>query len=573
MLSSPLKANWFYMKKQFAYFFLLLVGISPLGSLFGQDADIPFNSPLYHYIDRIDIKGWADTTVHTDYKPYSFGYAAEIMGRVDTAVLTPVERKWMHLNRRMWDDAYCDETQTKGLFKVFWRNHRDFIHYRHKRLQVYINPVAYLTAGGEYSNYGDSVSREFGLNFRNTRGAQIRGSLFNKVGFFTEVTENQARYPQYIINTYNKDRVLFGEGFMKFVDSRRVFDYFNAKGYITYSPVKELRIKLGKDRAFLGNGYQSLTLSDNAADYFFLNLALRVWKLEYIAHYTRMTDFIKNKPDLTGVHPAKYAVFHQLNIKPWEWLSVGFSEAVVYSPILPGGRRGFEIEYLNPIIFYRSVEQSLGSPDNSFLGFNLKANFLKRFQIYGQLQIDDFNFRKRTEGKAYFGNKYGIQAGLKYVDAFFIKRLDLQIEYNRIRPYMYQHFNPSANFTNYSQSLGHTNGANLHDINLIVRYQPFPRWHGMMSFTYLQQGLDTGGRNFGADPLVSNTTRASEFDNFLLQGDKQSFINLYGKVSYQIWKLNAFADIEGRFRKNGNLSTMMVWGSIRWNIPTKPLKL
>ncbi len=48
----------------------------------------------------------------------------------------------------------------------------------------------------------------------------------------------------------------------------------------------------------------------------------------------------------------------------------------------------------NPVIFYRSVEQALGSPDNAFLGFDFKVKFAKHCQIYGQFLLDEFNFSK-----------------------------------------------------------------------------------------------------------------------------------------------------------------------------------
>ena len=51
----------------------------------------------------------------------------------------------------------------------------------------------------------------------------------------------------------------------------------------------------------------------------------------------------------------------------------------------------FEWHYLIPIIFYRSIEQSLGSADNSVIGLDFKANFLRHFQLYGQFVLDEFN--------------------------------------------------------------------------------------------------------------------------------------------------------------------------------------
>ena len=54
----------------------------------------------------------------------------------------------------------------------------------------------------------------------------------------------------------------------------------------------------------------------------------------------------------------------------------------------------FELHYLTPIIFYRAVEQDLGSPDNAFIGLDYKINFFETAQVYGQFLLDEFNLRK-----------------------------------------------------------------------------------------------------------------------------------------------------------------------------------
>ena len=540
-----------------------------------QDIDIPLNSDVYHYIDRIDIKGLADTLVHTDIKPYSMDYVGKILARSDTSEMRKNELNWHNRNRFLWDDEVALKRHDKGILKAIYRNERDLYHYKSKNFKVYVNPVLYLSIGGDLNDYDPSGERKLQLNYRNTRGGSIRGSLFNKIGFYTELSDNQAKYPIFIKNTYAQFNTLWGEGFMKVFDTDGPnfgFDYFNVKGYLTYSPFKNMRLKLGKDRVFWGNGYQSLFISDHATDYFFLNINTRLWIFEYTNHFAQMIDYIPNKPDPVGTQPKKYTVFHQLSVKPWHFLSLSVFESVVYSPTLPGGTRGFEIEYLNPIIFYRSVEQFVGSPDNSMLGFSFKANFLKRFQAYGQLMIDDFNWRKRNEGKGYFGNKVGYQLGLKYIDAFWIPRLDLQFEYNRIRPYTYQHFNPSASYAHYNQYLAHSMGANLHDFNLIVRYQPWPHWNFMGVITYLQKGLNQNGINYGGDPLQSYINHPTEFNNFLLQGERLNVFSVFGKISYQLLRTNVYAEIEGRYRRENGFSSISAMGSIRANIPNKPVR-
>ena len=60
-----------------------------------------------------------------------------------------------------------------------------------------------------------------------------------------------------------------------------------------------------------------------------------------------------------------------------------------------------------------------------FLVFKGKWNLFNRFQLYGQFLLDDYNYSKRSEGSGYWGNKLGLQAGAKYIDAFGIPTLDL----------------------------------------------------------------------------------------------------------------------------------------------------
>lgn len=537
-----------------------------------QSADLPLNHSVYHYVDRIDIKGLTGETIHTDFKPYSRTYLSEIFEKTRTDGFSARDLEWFELVRNIADDNYPTTQSREGIWNHLYPNQRDLFVVKKEDFRVYVNPFLFLSAGQDITS---AVNTPSNSTYRNTRGLRIRGDLFGKVGFFTEVSENQVKYPNFIDNYYDELGVLWGESFVKEFDLNTPnpgYDYFNARGYITYSPVKQLRIKLGKDRAFWGNGYQSLLLSDQATDYFFLNLTTRIWKLEYVNTFALMTDFVANKPDSYGTYPRKYSAFHQLNYKPNNWLSIGLFESVVYTPNLPSGRRGFEVEYLNPIIFYRSVEQSLGSPDNSTMGLSWKANFLQRFQFYGQLVLDDFNFRIRDQGTGYVGNKYGYQAGLKYIDAFWIPRLDLQLEYNRIRPYTYSHFNPSGNYAHYGQYLAHAQGSNLYDFNFIARYQPFPRWSGYLAFTSLLKGQDTNGANLGGDIFQPYTTAPNDFNNTVGQGSAFQMRMLQGRISYQLLRLHAFLEIEGNYRTEGGVNSLGIMGAFRFNIAPTPIK-
>jgi hypothetical protein len=86
----------------------------------------------------------------------------------------------------------------------------------------------------------------------------------------------------------------------------------------------------------------------------------------------------------------------------------------------------FEFSYMNPIILYRSIERANGSPDNVNLGLNFKALVAGHLQFYGQAFFDEFKSKELFAGNGWFGNKFGIQMGGKYFDAYTIKNLDIQ---------------------------------------------------------------------------------------------------------------------------------------------------
>src|SRR5438270_1997002 len=190
----------------------------------------------------------------------------------------------------------------------------------------------------------------------------------------------------------------------------------------------------------------------------------------------------------------KYATIHHLDLGITKWLNVGVMEGIIF-----GRKDHFEFGYLNPIIFYRSIEQQNGSPDNALAGIDFKANVAHHFQFYGQILLDEFVLSELKANRGWWGNKYGIQLGAKYIDAFHISNLDLQVEINRVRPFTYSHDDSLSNYTHYNQPLAHPVGANFQEVLAIARYQPAPKWTMEAKAIYYYQGRDTGSSDFGGN--------------------------------------------------------------------------
>src|SRR5690606_10862775 len=77
-----------------------------------------------------------------------------------------------------------------------------------------------------------------------------------------------------------------GQGFAKSYNSNIIdrlsgYDYFFARTYIGFKPVKSIQVELGHCNHFIGNGMRSLLLSDFIVPYFYLKLNTSIWKFHY----------------------------------------------------------------------------------------------------------------------------------------------------------------------------------------------------------------------------------------------------------------------------------------------------
>ena len=132
---------------------------------------------------------------------------------------------------------------------------------------------------------------------------------------------------------------------------------------------------------------------------------------------------------------------------------------------------------------------------------------------------------------------------MKYIDVANIQNLDLQVEWNRVRPFTYTHFDSVSNYTHYNQPLAHPLGANFNEWIGILRYQPTGKLNLMGRVIYWQQGLDSAnGTNFGSDIFRLNSDgRFRSYGYSNLDGVKSTGLNASLQASYEI-RENIFID-------------------------------
>jgi hypothetical protein len=580
-----------------------------LSNTFSQGLPLPIQSESSRILDRLNILYGGNTELHTGLHFYQRKDAVDYAMKLDTAQIKMKGRdrqdiyflfkdnnEWLHTSdspttlvgpdQNVIKKIYVDSSKTfytistgqahasymddrfietrKPLFKYFYKSPANLFEITKKDFFLRVNPMLDISLGKE--------SRTNRNVLRNMRGVEIRGAIDDRVYFYTNVMETQVQFPGYVQDFVDYYQTVPGAlGIVKNYNSNvfkvsNGYDFLNASGYLGFNLTRHIGMQLGHGQNFIGNGMRSLLMSDFASNYFYLKFNTRVWKLHYQNIFAELDGFSNIISSNSLIRPKKYMAAHYLSYRPSPKTEIGLFEMV-----LSTRKSGPELQYFNPIILYRSVEGSIGSPDNVIVGMNARQDLFNRISVYGQLLLDEFIFRELlVDNTGSWTNKFGWQAGIKYMNVAGIDHLDMQLEYNKVRPYTYTHFDSTGGYTHFGASMAHPMGANLMEVIGKVRYQPFKKWILETRFYHIDQGRDFLGTNFGGDINKSYTWREKETGNFTGQGELHSITGVNSTLSYSPWH-NLFLDLNFIYRKdtsfrNGEGQTIFS-GGIRLNTP------
>ncbi len=441
---------------------------------FDSHLNIPFSHSYYAHFDAEMNQVGANN--HTGSKPYTY---AEVSKYYDLRAqnLSLIMDKKTLLGRKLWNE---NTVQIEG--KDYWFT---------------LNPIFDLQRG---KTWGDDVD----FTYINTRGLNIQGGLGEQINFTTTIYESQGRFAGYfnrlsesLAPSGGNPATIPGIGIAKGFKTT-AYDFPLAEATVNFVPSKTFNLQLGYARNFIGDGYRSLITTDGVSPYPFFKLNTTFWKIKYTNTYMFLKD---TRPAVTvdGTYAKKFMANHYLSWNATKRLNIGFFESVVWSN---ENDRGFDASFVNPIIFYRSVEfASSSKTGNALLGLTAKYKLNNQFLAYGQFLLDEFSLNEVKAGNQSWKNKYAYQVGIKYFNALNIKNLLLQAEYNSVRPYTYAHSNPLTNYGHNIQSLGHQWGGNLRELVVIGRY------HVGRYFADAKVNLGTRGLDF--DPAFDTANYGS----------------------------------------------------------------
>lgn len=463
----------------------------------GSHLNIPFSHSYYSQFD--DEMNQVGANNHTASKPYNYAEVSKYYN------LKEENQKLLKTKQGWWGKKIWNENLVEIQGEDYWFT---------------LNPIFDLQLGKS----DPSVSN---YTYVNTRGIQFNGGLGKDLNFTTTIYESQGRFADYF-NRYAETlapdggdpAIIPGMGIAKVFKSD-AYDFPLAEANLAYTPSQFLNLNLGYGRNFMGDGYRSLLLSDGASPYPYVKINTTFWKIKYTNLYTWLKDV---RPEVTEdrTYATKFAASHYLSLNVTKHWNIGLFESVIWTN---KNNRGFDMSFVNPIIFYRSVEfASSARSGNAMLGLTSKYKWNNQITFYGQFLLDEFSLGDVKAGQKSWKNKFGIQMGAKYFNAFNIKNLLLQAEYNIVRPYVYSHSEAITNYGHNNQSLGHQWGGNFKELVAIARYHN-GRYYADAKLIIGTRGLDfnnaTDTYNYGSDIYRSyNESRPYETGVVVGQGNK-----------------------------------------------------
>lgn len=528
------------------YSFLLFASLCA-SLLFGQGLPLPEGSPTYELLDRLILRYGFDEVPRPAFDPgqrpvdranvirllksYERRYGDEFSTKDrfwlqfayddsnEWLALPPLEESNKDRSQKWLTDSIAVRSTREPTFRYsrkpwpagLYRTPANLLEVNEPAFFLRLNPVLDLRYGKIQDDTEDYLY--------NRRGVELRGGVDERLFVYFQLVETQRSLPGYLRDFRNRFDAIPGAGFVKNYSGLgidRGIDFLNSQGYLSFDITPHVGARLGYGQQFIGHGERSFLLSDFSNNYPFLQLNWRVWKLHYQNLFAELTAGPLSTPGPNQPARKKYLAAHHLSINLGKKLTLGIFEAVVLSR-----ENGFELAYLNPVIFYRTVEGGLGSPDNVLIGFDGSYLPAPGVRLYGQFVLDEFVFDELIqEGRGWWGNKWAYQLGAQYTDAFGINTLDFRLEHNRARPYIFTHNTGLNNYTHYGMPLGHPLGANFRETLLSASFRPIPRLKLGAQLYLIDQGEDDEENNvvFGENINTPSNDRNMTFGNEIGQG-------------------------------------------------------
>ena len=294
------------------------------------------------------------------------------------------------------------------------------------------------------------------------------------------------------------------------------------EGAVSWAMSPSVAVRVGQESHHWGRGARSLFLDRHMAP----ALGARLWVDAGVVQYAQA--LLRTRHVLTDTVQTGWLAAQWAEVA----LGGGWSGAVFGAVKWRADDVAFqgrvEPHYLVPMAAFRPREYSLGSADNALIGGQLSFSTTfesgRQITTYGQLLLDELLVSKLRERNGWWGNKWGVLAGIQSTNPK--GTLGWLLEGAAVRPWTYTHNTLSLSYSHLHQPLGHPAGGNFVEGRMRVHAKVRDMYAVRLSYLHRIQGRSLGGGESllgfaaGEMPWTSFAERDGEDGHALLQGSR-----------------------------------------------------
>ncbi|MBR6278050.1 MAG: hypothetical protein IKR41_04760 [Bacteroidales bacterium] len=307
---------------------------------------------------------------------------------------------------------YKIDTIEKLKFPLWLKKHffeDDFLCFAGKDFSLTINPIFNLVL---YNDDDLSGEKKY---FWNNRGVEIFGRLGERVHFYSEFYENQARFLPFQDSIIRLRKTVIPAGGYAKAYKGDGLDWAYVTGGFLVDVTKNFRLSLSNGRCFIGSGYRSVILSDLTFPFPYLRYDLKFSKFYYYIIHACLKDGVFAYYNAGKLQP-KYSSFHVAGYKPLKNLEIAVIETVIWNNRKSSGEYRYKpnADMLLPIIFYPALSYGFNGENSVSLGYDINYSPFKFLKIYHQLNYAG----KKTEKDGSETKLLSYQYGFHVFDIF-----------------------------------------------------------------------------------------------------------------------------------------------------------
>lgn len=432
------------------------------------------NKTIYEFLDELANEKIIE--LNTLIKPYSRKLIASKLNEANS------QKELLNQRQKYQLDFFLKDYNKELMPNKDFKKRLDLFYYKDSLFTISVNPILGI-------NY---FMNDSGSVYKRWNGAEAFAYIGDHWGFYASLRDNYESEALAAPEFLNKKTGATFKGSEK-SDERTDVEYSEMRGGITYA-WDWGAFGLVKDHFSWGDNHNGanifsgktpsfahLKLQIKPTDWFEFNY-IHGWLVSEVLDSNR--SYYDDDSTFRSVMHDKYVAANMFTFKPWKTLSISLGNSIIYSDL------NVHPAYLNPVMFYKSVDHTYNSTDNSTgqnaqMFGNISFRGIKHLHLYSSLYFDELHITNMWDPEKqtnWFSAKGGFHVSNLIPNTF------ATFEYTRTNPVVYKHFISTTTFESNLYNLGHYLKDNSEEIYFSLGAKPFKNLSLKASLTKAKKG-------------------------------------------------------------------------------------